>query len=207
MMFRNRVEAGEKLAQQVKGVVSGQGLVLGIPRGGVVVAKKVAEKLGWLLAVIVTKKIGFPGNEELAIGAVAEAGEPVWDEEMIARFGFEKEALNGQLKLAQKKVRKYIEEFREGRELVVKGKIVVVVDDGVATGRTMEAGVDWLRQEGVKQLILAAPVCALDTFERLKPKVDKFICLHVSADFMAVGQFYQEFEPVNNEQVKKLLLK
>jgi predicted phosphoribosyltransferase len=205
-MFESRLEAGEKLAKAVLQLKGSKGIVLGIPRGGVVVAKVVAEQLSWPLEVIVTKKIGFPGHDELAIGAVAEDGEPVWDEEMMRRFGFLKEDLKEQLKRAKKKVGQYVDEFRQGKRLQVKDKMVMVVDDGIATGRTVEAGIKWLREEGVSRLLVAVPVCARDTAKKLKKQVDEFVCLHQPWSFMAVGQFYREFPQVSDEEVKKLLL-
>ena len=152
MIFQNRVEAGEKLAAQVVRVVKGKGIVLGIPRGGVVVAAILAKKLGWPLDILAAKKIGAPGNPELAIGA---------------------------------RVKPTL--------LKVKGLKVILVDDGVATGLTIEAGIDWLRRNGVGKIIVAVPVAAKDSAERLKPLVDGWICLHEADDLYAVGQFYREF--------------
>lgn len=152
MMFENRLDAGNKLAGLVIKKVCGNGLVLGIPRGGVVVAKIVAEKLGWPLDVLAAKKIGAPGNPELAIGARVKP-----------------------------------------TRLTVKGLKVILVDDGVATGLTIEAGINWLRQKQAKKIIVAVPVAAKDSAERLKTLVDEWICLHEADDLYAVGQFYQEF--------------
>jgi len=152
MMFENRLDAGNKLADLVIKKVCGKGLVLGIPRGGVVVAKIVAEKLGWPLDVLASKKIGFPGNPELAIDA---------------------------------RVKPTL--------LQVKGLNVILVDDGVATGLTIEAAINWLRQKQAKKIIVAVPVAAKDSAERLKTLVDEWICLHEADDLYAVGQFYQEF--------------
>ncbi|MCG2691515.1 phosphoribosyltransferase [Microgenomates group bacterium] len=152
MIFENRLDAGNKLADLVIKKVCGKGLVLGIPRGGVVVAKIVAEKLGWPLDVLPAKKIGFPGNPELAVGA---------------------------------RVKPTL--------LQVKGLNVILVDDGVATGLTIEAGINWLRQKQAKKIIVAVPVAAKNSAERLKTLVDEWICLHEADDLYAVGQFYQEF--------------
>ena len=158
MMFENRLDAGEKLAELVVKKVKGSGLVLGIPRGGVVVAKMVAEKLGWPLDVLPAKKIGAPGNPELAIGA---------------RVG------------PTSSIR-----LRSGLRGV---KTVVLIDDGVATGLTVEAGINWLRRNGAGKIIVAVPVAAKDSAERLKTLVDEWICLHEADDLYAVGQFYKEF--------------
>lgn len=176
MIFQNRIEAGERLAAQVAKVVKvmkvekGKGIVLGIPRGGVVVAKSVAEKLGWPLDVLPAKKIGAPGNPELAIGARVGLTVPI--------------------------------RLRSGLRGV---KTVVLIDDGVATGLTVEAGINWLRRKQAKKIIVAVPVAAKDSAERLKLLVDGWICLHEADDLYAVGQFYREFGQVSDEEVVKLL--
>jgi len=206
MRFKDRVEAGEKLADKLEEAVKGKGVVLGIPRGGVVIAKIVAKRLGWLLDVIVTKKIGYPGHEELAMGAIAEDGEPVWDERLRQQVGMskeEEEKLVNQVR--QEKVKKYVEKFRKGKDLVVKGKTVIIVDDGIATGRTVEAGIKWLRDKGVGKIVVGMPVCARDSAKRLKKLADEWVCLDTPRNFMAVGQFYEEFSQVDDEEVKQLL--
>lgn len=152
-MFLNRQDAGKQLADLVVKEVQGDGLVLGIPRGGVVVAKIVAEKLGWPLDILPAKKIGALGNPELAISA---------------RVGPTSLKLRGV-------------------------KTVVLIDDGVATGLTIEAGINWLRRNRAKKIIAAVPVAAKDSAERLKTLVDEWICLHEADDLYAVGQFYREF--------------
>jgi putative phosphoribosyl transferase len=207
MVFKDRVEAGEKLADKLEGIVKDRGVILGVPRGGVVTAKVVAKRLGWSLDVIVTKKIGYPGHEELAMGAIAEDGEPVWDERLRQRAGLsteeEKELVN---QIRKEKVRRYVKEFRDGKDLRIKDKTVMVVDDGIATGRTVEAGIKWLRAEGVGKIVVAVPTCAKETAKKLKKLVDEWVCLDEPWNFMAVGQFYREFPQVSDEEVKKLLV-
>ena len=179
MIFQDREEAGKKLAVKVKGFVSGsarlparQGLVLGIPRGGVVTAKVVAEKLGWPLDVLRAKKIGAPGNPELAIGAKVRSPYP---------------KLSGV-------------------------KQVVLVDDGVATGHTVEAGVKWLKANGVEKVIVAVPVAAKDSAKKLKKLAPhargkpEWVCLLEPENFYAVGQFYRHFPQVTDEEVREILV-
>jgi len=156
MIFVDRVDAGQKLAEIVVKKIHGKGLVLGIPRGGVVVAEIVADKLGWPLQVIRAKKIAAPFNLELAVGAKVGPSLP---------------------KLAGVKQ-------------------AVLVDDGVATGYTMEAAIKYLQGSSLK-VIVAVPVAAKDSADRLKKLVDQWICLYEPEDLMAVGQFYREFEQVN----------
>jgi len=164
MIFVNRVDAGQKLGEIVVKKVQGTGLVLGIPRGGVVVAKIVADKLAWPLDVLAAKKVGAPGNPELAVGAKVKP-----------------------------------------TSLRVSGLSVILVDDGIATGQTMAAAINWLRGHGAKQVIVAVPVCARDTAERLKPLLDQWFCVYEAPDLMAIGQFYEEFEQVSDEEVLQLL--
>jgi len=206
MIFKDRIEAGEKLADKLEEVVKGKGVVLGIPRGGVVTAKVVAKRLGWSLNVIVTKKIGYPGHEELAMGAIAEDGEPVWDERLRQQAGMskkEEEKLVNQIR--EEKVKKHVEKFRKGKDLVVKGKTVIIVDDGIATGRTVEAGIRWLRDKGVGKIVVGMPVCARDSAKKLRKLVDEWVCLDTPRNFMAVGQFYEEFSQVSDEEVVQAL--
>ncbi len=210
-MFKNRAEAAIKLADELSrcrlgaGSLEERGLVLGIPRGGVVLAKVIADRLNWPIDVLITKKVGFPGQPELAMGAVVEDGEVIWDDRLSVQVS-QKER-DKQEKKARGKVDRYIKEFRGGKRLGVKGKAVVVVDDGIATGRTMEAGIKYLQRESlqVKRLIVAVPVCAGDTAERLKGQVDRWVCLREVEGFQAVGQFYRNFPQVSSEEVKELL--
>ena len=164
MIFADRVDAGQKLAEMVVKKVQGTGLVLGIPRGGVVVAKIVADKLGWPLDVLAAKKIGATGNPELAVGAKVKP-----------------------------------------TSLKVSGLNTILVDDGIATGHTMAAAINWLRGHRAKQVIVAVPVCAQDTAERLKPLVDQWFCLLEPDNLLAIGQFYEEFGQVSDEEVLQLL--
>ena len=164
MIFVDRVDAGQKLAEIVAKKIQGTGLVLGIPRGGVVPAKIVADKLGWPLDILAAKKVGAPGNPELAVGAKVKPS-----------------------------------------ALKVSGLNIILVDDGIATGYTMEAAINWLRAHRAKQVIVAVPVCARDTAERLKPLVDQWFCVYEAPDLMAIGQFYEEFEQVSDEEVLQLL--
>lgn len=155
MIFADRIDAGEKLADLVVKKVKGNGIVLGIPRGGVVIAKIVAERLGWPLDVLRAKKIGASGNPELAVGAKVRPPFP-------DLTGF---------------------------------KQTVVVDDGVATGHTLEAAINYLQGLSLK-VGVAVPVAAKDSAGRLKQLADQWICLYEPEDLVAVGQYYRDFEPV-----------
>jgi len=208
MIFTDRIEAGEKLAEKVIEVVdkNDKGVVLGVPRGGVVIAKIIAEELNWELGVIIAKKIGFPGRGELAMGAVAEDGEPIWSKDLIKGYGVKEKDRLRELEKAKRKIKDYIKNFRQGKKLEVKDKVVIIADDGIATGKTVEAGIKSLRELKAKMVIVVVPVCAKDTEKRLRKIADKFVCLHSSGNFMAVGQFYKDFPQVSDEEVERLLV-
>ena len=178
-------------------------MVLGIPRGGVPVAKVLADKLKAPLGVIVTKKIAAPNQEELAIGAVGPEGEIVLDQNLIQKLGIEEEILAEQIEKAKEKVSKYKAKFKDKVDL--KNKTVILVDDGIATGATVKAAVKHLRNKKVKKLILTVPVAPQDIIRELKDLVDEIVVLEAPRDFQAVGEFYQNFPQVTDEEVLQLL--
>lgn len=207
MIFKNRRQAGKLLAEKLSEYSGREDvLVLAIPRGGVVVGAEISRLLNISLDVVVTKKIGAPGNPELAIGAVAEDGEPIIDQGQAARLDVSKEYIKQAVRRVKKeKVRSYVNKFRGGRELDVRGKTVVVTDDGVATGLTMEAALSWLIKKKPGKIILVVPTGASDSMERIERLADETICLDKPMWFSAVGQFYEEFVQVEDEEVKKIL--
>ncbi len=208
-MFEDRLDVGRQLGEKLKSIVSGKGLVLGIPRGGMVVADEVAKILKWPLGVCVTKKIGLPGQEELAVGAMGLDGIVVWDKKLLKVLGLKEDDLRQQVEITRKKIDRLFEKVRPSRQATrsdLAKKAVVLVDDGIATGQTVEAAIKWLRMKRVEEIILAVPVCAKDTIGRLKGQVDKFVCLEIPEDFRAVGQFYEVFDEVSDEEVEELLV-
>lgn len=207
MVFQNRVEAGKKLAPKVEGYKASKNLVvLAIPRGGVVVGKELSENLCSPLDVIVTKKIGAPGNPELAIGAVGTIGKPVINEELAARVGADEEYIKKQIAKIKKEIKRREKKFRGNRpQLDLKDKVVVLTDDGVATGATMEAAVEVVRQLEPKKIVVAVPVIARDSLARIEAKADEVIYLDAPELFFAVGQFYKEFEQVEDKEVEEIL--
>ena len=230
-MFTNREEAALKLAQKLSlrlhSVAQGRRLhdilVLGIPRGGVVTAYAVAKTLKVPLDVIVTRKIGAPNQPELAIGAVGPEGVVILDNKLIEELGVEDKWLKKEIRAQRLEVSRRMKKFRVGlsdlkltakrqASLILKLKTVVLVDDGIATGATVEAGIKYLtlRQAqggGPKKIILAVPVAPKDTAERFRNLVDKVIVLETPPNFYAVGQFYQDFPQVTDEEVVQLLQK
>jgi len=207
MTFQDRNEAGQLLAKKLKALRLPKNLiVLAIPRGGVVVGKKLAEVLDCSLDVIVTKKIGAPANPELAVGAVGPIGEPVVNEELATQVGADEKYLKSQILRLKTEIKRKEKEFRGGKPpLNLKDKQVIITDDGVATGATMVAAVEIVRQQEPKRIIVAVPVIAYDTLVKIENLADEVIYLQAPRLFFAVGQFYQDFKQVSDEEVIRLL--
>jgi len=210
-MFKNREEAGRKLAKKILRneeieKLREEKIVLAIPRGGVVIGKELAKALNCSLDVIITKKIGAPGNPELAVGAVGAMGEPVIDEALAERVGADEEYLKNQIAKIKIEIERREKEFRGNKpKLNFKDKIVILTDDGVATGATMMAAIEIIRQQNPKKIMVAVPVIARDTLDKIKALADEVICLDSPLMFFAVGQFYQDFPQISDEEVKELL--
>lgn len=206
MVFFDRKQAGVLLSERLSDFSHRKdALVLAIPRGGVVVGYELSRSLGLPLNVVVTKKIGAPHNPELAIGAVAEDGEPILDEELVRRLRVSDAYLESATKLVHRKIAEYIKEFRGGVDLEIAGKAVIVTDDGVATGSTMEAALSWLKTKQTSEIILAVPTGAGDSMKRIEKLADLTVVLDKPLWFSAVGQFYREFPQVTDEEVKRIL--
>jgi len=207
MVFQNRIEAGKQLAaklQNYKGVKNL--LALAIPRGGVIVGRELADFLDCPLDVIVTKKIPSPENPELAIGAVGAVGEPVVDEELAAKVGAEENYIKSQISNLKSQIYEREKAFRQGKPpLDLKDKIIILTDDGVATGATMAAAVEIVRQQEPKKIIVAVPVIARDSLEKIASLADEVVYLRAPELFFAVGQFYREFNQISDEAVIKKL--
>ncbi len=206
-MFKDRVEAGRKLGERILGYKDTKKLVvLAIPRGGVVVGKELARTLNCPLDVLVTKKIGAPGNPELAIGAVGPDGTAVLNQDLAPKTGADKTYIEKEKRVKTGEVRRRMEAFRKGKKpLGLKGKTVILTDDGIATGATVEAAIKWIKTQKPQKLILAVPVAAPDSLARLTPLADEVICLDQPYFFAAVGQFYQSFPQTSDEEVIEIL--
>jgi putative phosphoribosyl transferase len=182
------------------------GVVLGIPRGGVVTAAEVARVLDLPLDVALARKVGAPGNPELAIGAVGPDGAAVIDEDLARRVGANEEWLARAVENEQHEVAERQRRFRGGRPpLDVTGREVIVVDDGVATGSTAAAVAGWLAGAGARRRVLAVPVAPPQTVSRLADAYDDVVTLATPAAFFAVGEFYVDFRQVTDDEVRQLL--
>lgn len=214
-MFRDRKDAGAQLADRlltdptIAQTDRSQLLVLSIPRGGVVVGQAIARILGCEHNIIAVKKIGFPGFEEMAIGAIAEDGPANLDYGVVAHSDLTEASLDTQIIQTKARVDHCVELFRQGGPLDIGGRLVILVDDGIATGETMKAAIRWVRSKtgaaAGQGVVVAVPVCPPVTVRKLKGLADTVICLHTPRRFHAVGQFYQRFDQVSDEQVLEIL--
>jgi putative phosphoribosyl transferase len=207
ILFRDRNEAGLHLAERLEsGSETGPRIVLGIPRGGVSVAFPVARKLQATLDVFLAQKLGVPGQEELAFGAVSLDGEPFLDEQVIHSAGISQEQIGRIVAKAMAMLERRAELYRGERAAIeVAGKSVVLVDDGIATGASMLSAIRALRALGPARLVVAVPVAPASTCRWLRGEVDELVCLYAPEEFYAVGQFYGDFGAVGDEEVTSLL--
>src|SRR3989338_1196509 len=208
MIFQNRALAGTQLAQKLTHLKGVKNLIiLGLPRGGVVTAAEIARFLNAPLEVIICRKIGAPGNEEFAIGAISENGGLFLNQDVIAAYGISKSYIDATIARETKKIAKYQNTFRgSGKSPNIKNKTVVIADDGAATGYTIKAAIDAARKQNPEKIIIALPVAQLDTARELHALTDEIVILETPPHFQAVGQFYAEFTQVETEAVKALLL-
>lgn len=207
MRFRDRREAGQLLAAELEFLKGKQDvIVLGIPRGGVVVAYEVAQAIGAPLDVYITRKIGAPYNPELAIGAVASDGGVLLDHGLVQQLGVPESYIEAETERQRQEIERRAKEYRSDRPpLALAGKTVVVVDDGVATGATTMATLRALKKQEPQELILAIPVGPPDTVKELGKEADQVICLRTPRLFWAVGAFYTVFDQTPDEEVKRLM--
>lgn len=202
--YRDRTEAGEILAGLLAHHAGEHPLVLGIPRGGLPVARPVAAALGGDLGVVVAGKVGAPGNPEFAIGAVAPDGVTLIDEITVRRLGISQPQLAAAVQGALEKLRRKQEAY-DSTELAAEGRVVIVVDDGVATGATLQAALQYLRRLGPERLVCAIPVGPPSTVARLAADVDEMVCPRQPDRFRAVGEWYEEFSQVSDGEVEAIL--
>lgn len=207
MFFENRIQAGKKLAEAlIKHRKIENGIVLGLPRGGVPVAREIAGTLNLDLDVFVVRKVGAPYNEEFAMGAVAQDGGLFLDRSTLAMLRLSEEDLKPLIEEKKKEVEERIRKFRGGRPpLVLKDRTVLLIDDGVATGSTMKAAIQVLKSQPIKTLIVAIPVGPPSTVAELRSMADEVICLYEDINFMAVGQYYADFTQVEDDEVTEIL--
>jgi putative phosphoribosyl transferase len=208
-MFNNRRDAGLQLAEKLKHYKRCKGvLVLALPRGGAATGFEIASAIGAPLDVLIVRKIGFPGQVELAIGAVSEMGAVVLNQRIISDGGVSKKYIEEEISAQKKEIDRRIRLYRDGKRLKnVKGKTIILVDDGIATGATVKAAIATLKEEKIERLIVAVPVSPLETADELRAMADEFVCLYTPTDFMAVGNYYRDFTQVTDKEVTNILKK
>ena len=205
--FPNRTEAGRLLAEKlVKYAGRDDVIVLGLPRGGVPVAFEVAQRLGAPLDVFIVRKLGVPGFEELAAGAIASGGVRVLNEDVTRAIPHADEMIEAVTVRETAELERREQIYREGRPPPeLRGRIVILVDDGLATGATMRAAVKALRQGGAAKIVVAVPVGPPDTCREIQEEADETICLSTPVFFQAVGQYYEDFSQTSDDDVRELL--
>lgn len=209
MIFSNRAEAGKILGAKVKEKGYGKdSLVLGIPRGGVVVAKEVAKILKCELDIIIPRKLRSPFNPELAFGAISDDDSLVIDESLVSLLNISQEFIEQEKKTQLEEIKRRRKKYNMDKLLPdMEGKTVILVDDGIATGATMKAGVISVKKKKPEKIIVAIPVASPQSVEELKEITDEVICLYAPAYFAAVGQFYTEFSQTSDDEVIEILKK
>ena len=205
-MFRDRTEAGRRLADRLSAWRDTEVVVLGLPRGGVPVAAEVARALHAPLDVLVVRKVGVPWQPELALGAVGEGRAAVLNESVVAACDLPPETLRRLIDRAAAEVARVVSDLRDGSPpLDVEGRTVLVVDDGVATGATARAAAAVLRHRGADHVVLAVPVAAPETAERLGKDYDEVVCVDLPERLGSVGEWYLRFGQVSTAEVRQIL--
>lgn len=203
MLFLDRQDAGQQLANKLTDFKNKPNtVILGLPRGGVVVAAVIAKQLALPLDIIIPRKIGAPTNPELAIGAITEDGQMIINQPIIDNLAIPPGYINQEANKQKHEAIRRLKLYREDRQpLNLKNRTVILVDDGVATGATMRAAILSVKNKKASQIILAAPVIAYDTLQALSREVDQVIYLDAPFFFGAVGAFYQNFAQTSDEEV------
>lgn len=209
MLFKDRSEAGHLLADKLQKFKDQKDiLVLGLARGGMVVAYEVATALSLPLNVVVPRKIGAPGNPELALGSIMEDGKGVFNQSLIRYLEVPDSYIQNEIKKEQAKAKQRLSIYRAKTPMPeIRDQTIILVDDGIATGSTMRGAIEVIKNLGAKQVIVAVPVSSSDAYHLIEEKADEVICLSVPEDFLGVGMFYQNFNQTQDEEVVQLLEK
>lgn len=206
MVFRDRIDAGRQLADKMEPLISNNAMILAVPRGGVVVAAEIASRYGLEMDLIIPRKVGAPHNPEVAIGAVTQDGASIFNDNMVEMLGISEFELRDRSDREIEEIKRRMKIYRGSKDYPdCRGRQVIVVDDGVATGYTVFAALRSARNLEPSELVLAIPVAPPDTLELLKAEVDQAVCLVVPDNFYAVGQFYENFEQTSDEDVINIM--
>lgn len=206
-MFRDRVDAGKKLAAELKKIDPADAVILCIPRGGVVIGGEIAGELDAPLDIVVPRKVGAPSNPEMAVGAVAQDGSAYLNERLVSMLGITREDLQGLIEKEVKEIERRMTGYRGSTEYPdFKKNTLILVDDGAATGYTMLAAAEFARKElKPSRLVIAVPVAPPDTLELFGQVADELVCLSAPEEFYAVGQFFRDFSQTTDREVLSIL--
>lgn len=208
MIFHDRKYAGKKLAEKLEKYKQSNAIILALPRGGVPVAAEIATVLKSPLEVLIVRKIGAPFYSELAVGAICEEEEPIWNQAILYQLGLATNDLSRIVTAEREKIKNQIKIFRKSQKLSsISKKTVIIVDDGLATGATMSAAVKFLKKKGAAKIVIAVPVAAKRSSAKLRNKVDEVVALEEREDLISVGQWYKDFTQVTDQEVVELLEK
>jgi putative phosphoribosyl transferase len=207
MIFKNRADGGRKLAARLKRYANrGDVLVLALPRGGVPVAYEVSKELKAPLDVFLVRKLGVPGYEELAMGAIASGGVRVINEELVNYLGIPEEVIDSIAAVEQRELERRAVAYRDDRPAPnVKDCVVILIDDGLATGSTMRAAAASLRLQKPRRIVVAVPESSPETSEEFRSEVDEIVCAVTPQHFQGVGLWYEDFSQTSDEEVRELL--
>lgn len=206
MVFKDRSQAGKLLAKELLNYKGKDALVLALPRGGVPVGAEISRQLSAELDIVIPRKIGAPGDPELAIGAVSAHGMVILNEDLVRAFRVSDDYIAGAVAEVRREIDRRMRLYRGNRPAPrIQGRTVILVDDGVATGYTMMAAIRGIREQGPGRLVVAVPVAPPDSVGNLERAADEFIALATPAPFFAVGQFYAAFEQVPDAEVREIL--
>lgn len=206
-ILKDRRQAGRILAQQLRQYAHRRDcIVLALPRGGVVVADEIAQELGLPLDVLLVRKLGVPFQPELAMGAIASGGVVVWNREVLQELAVPEAEIQAVVSRENQELARREKIYRAGRPLPeIRDKVVLLVDDGIATGSTMEAAISALTELQAKRIVVAAPVAPRSTILRLQQKADDVIYIMAPEPFLAISRWYDEFPQVSDQEVQKIL--
>lgn len=205
--FKDRKQAGELLAEQLAAYTgNSDAVILALPRGGVPVAFAISQKLGIPLDVVIVRKLGAPGHPEYAMGAIASGGVRVLQQDVVATLGIPQAVVEEATQREMREIERREPLYRAGRPTIpLRGRVVILVDDGLATGSTMLAAVQAVRRQEPARIVVAVPVGAADTCEMLAAEVDELVCLSTPSPFYAVGMWYEDFSQTSDNEVRSLL--
>ncbi len=206
LAFKDRQEAGKEVARALAEYKGKNVVVMGMPRGGVVVAREVAEALDAPLDIVVTRKIGAPGEPEFALGAVTQEGDVIVDSRAAESVGATAEYLQEEARRKKSEVKERMRRLRgDAPYPSLEGKTIIIIDDGMATGNSMRAAVQSIKMRGPKEVVVAVPVAPREAVAELSREGTKVVCLEQPRFFFAIGEFYKDFGQVEDAEVRKLL--